>query len=95
VAFDLAVARAHLDGRYPRFVFHDGVFEALDDRKKRNLLEVIRRYADLGIQHVVTVIDSDLPTRMEGEAPLFDGAEIVLSLHDEDETGRRFKMTPW
>jgi len=95
VAFDLAVARAHLDGRYPRFVFHDGVFEALDDRKKRNLLEVMRHYADLGLQQVVTVIDSDLPTRMEGEAPLFDGAEIVLNLHDEDETGRLFKMRPW
>ena len=95
VAFDLAVARAHLDGRYPRFVFHDGVFEALDDRKKRNLLEVMRHYADLGLQQVVTVIDSDLPTRLEGEAPLFDGAEIVLNLHDEDESGRLFKMKPW
>lgn len=40
VALDLAVTRAHLDGRYPRFVFHDGVFESLDDRKKLNLLEV-------------------------------------------------------
>lgn len=95
VAFDLALARAHLDGRYARFVFHDGIFEALDDRKKRNLLEVIRRYAELGVQHVVTLIDSDLPALLEGEAPIFDDAEIVLKLHDEDETGRLFRMRPW
>lgn len=35
VAFDLAVLRARLPQPFPRFVFHDGVFESLDDRKKR------------------------------------------------------------
>ncbi|MBL8679408.1 MAG: DUF2326 domain-containing protein [Myxococcales bacterium] len=95
VAFDLALARAHIDGRYPRFVFHDGVFEALDDRKKRNLDEVIRRYTEMGVQHIVTLIDSDLPAVEEGEAPMFDDAEIVLTLHDEDENGRLFRMKAW
>ncbi len=42
VAFDLAVPRAHLEGRYPEFVYHDGVLESLDDRKKRNLIDVMR-----------------------------------------------------
>lgn len=95
VAFDLALARAHLDGRYPRFVFHDGVFESLDDRKKQNLLGVIRSYASLAIQHVITLIDSDLPALPEGEPPLFQGSELVLRLHDEDETGRLFRMKAW
>ncbi len=95
VAFDLALARAHLDGRYPRFVFHDGVFEAFDDRTKRKLEKVIRRYSDLGIQHIVTLIDSDLPAVGEAEAPMFDDGEIVLKLHDEDETGRLFRMKTW
>jgi uncharacterized protein YydD (DUF2326 family) len=95
VAFDLALARAHLDGRYPRFVFHDGVFESLDDRKKRNLVGVIRAYGALGVQQVVTLIDSDLPVPVEDEGPMFERSEIVLLLHDEDETGRLFRMKTW
>lgn len=95
VAFDLAVTRAHLDGGYPRFVFHDGVFEALDDRKKQNLLEVLRSYAELGIQLVITMIDSDLPSLAQGAAPFLRDTEVVLRLHDEDESGRLFKMSTW
>jgi uncharacterized protein YydD (DUF2326 family) len=95
IAFDLAVLRAHLNDRFPRFVFHDGVFESLDDRKKENLLAVIRRYASLGIQPIITLIDSDLPARATGEGPVFDKSEIVLTLHDENESGRLFKMQSW
>ena len=95
IAFDLAVLRAHLDAKFPRFVFHDGVFESLDDRKKENLLVVIREYADLGIQPVITLIDSDLPNRSEKDGPFFDVSEIVLTLHDENEQGRLFKMSAW
>lgn len=95
IAFDLAITRAHLDGRYPQFIFHDGVFESLDDRKKQNLLEVLRSYAALGIQHVITMIDSDLPALPEGEGPFLQDAEVVLRLHDEDESGRLFKMQAW
>ena len=95
IAFDMAVLRAHLDDKFPRFVYHDGVFESLDDRKKENLLAGIRRYADLGIQPVITLIDSDLPTRDEESGPVFDESEIVLALHDENEKGRLFKMKSW
>lgn len=35
IAFDLAILRAHLDDKFPRFVYHDGVFESLDDRKRK------------------------------------------------------------
>ncbi|MBP6483089.1 MAG: DUF2326 domain-containing protein, partial [Rhodoferax sp.] len=49
IAFDMAILRAHIEDKFPRFVYHDGVFESLDDRKKENLLTVIRRYADLGL----------------------------------------------
>jgi uncharacterized protein YydD (DUF2326 family) len=94
IAFDLAVLRAHLDDKFPRFVYHDGVFESLDDRKKENLLTVIRRYAELGLQPVVTLIDSDLPTRTDDEL-VFSANEIVLTLHDEGDPGRLFKMRAW
>jgi uncharacterized protein YydD (DUF2326 family) len=94
IAFDLAVLRAHLEEKFPRFVYHDGVFESLDDRKKENLLAVIRRYTDLGIQSIITLIDSDLPHRSTAE-PVFASDEIVLQLHDEGESGRLFKMRSW
>jgi uncharacterized protein YydD (DUF2326 family) len=95
IAFDLAVLRAHLEEKYPRFVYHDGVFESLDDRKKENLLVVLRKYAEFGIQHVITVIDSDLPARQDTKEPIFDEREVVLLLHDEGERGRLFKMKGW
>ena len=95
IAFDMAVLRAHLYDRFPRFVYHDGVFELLDDRKKENLLQVIRRYADLGIQSLITLIDFDLPSRAKGDPQVFEGADVVLLLHDENERGRLFKMQAW
>lgn len=95
IAFDMALVRAHLDQRFPQFVYHDGVFESLDDRKKENLLAVIREYADIGIQSIITLIDSDLPPRTEKEAPVFTAEELILTLHDENEKGRLFRMKPW
>ena len=94
IAFDMPMLRAYIDEKFPRFVYHDGVFESLDDRKKDNLLAVIRRYADLGLQPVITLIDSDLPARPEDEA-VFVESEIVLTLHDENEQGRLFKIRAW
>ena len=95
IAFDLAVLRSYLNDRFPRFVYHDGVFESLDDRKKENLLAVIRKYADLGIQPIITLIDSDMPMRGETGGTVFDPAEIILTLHDENEQGLLFKMKAW
>ena len=95
VAFDLAVLRAHLDNKFPRFVYHDGVFESLDDRKKEKLIAVFRRYATLQIQTIITLIDSDLPMRSQDEGSVFDEDEIVVTLHDEDERGRLFRMPAW
>jgi len=95
IAFDMAVLRAHLEDKFPRFIYHDGVFESLDDRKKKILLTVIRRYADLGIQPVITLIDSDLPARGDIDNFVFDDSEIVLTLHDENEQGRLFRMRGW
>jgi uncharacterized protein YydD (DUF2326 family) len=94
IAFDLAILRAYLDDKFPRFVYHDGVFESLDDRKKENLLAVIRRYADLGLQPIITLIDSDLPARPD-DAAVFTTDEIVVNLHDEGVLGRLFKIEAW
>lgn len=95
IAFDMAVLRAHLKGKFARFVFHDGVFESLDDRKKTNLLETIRASTNLGIQHIITLIDSDMPPSYADGTATFTNDEIVLRLHDEDQGGRLFKMRTW
>lgn len=95
IAFDLAILRAHVSDKFPKVVYHDGVFESLDDRKKENLLEVIRQYANYGIQEIVTLIDSDLPQRTGNNDPVFSDTEIVLHLHDENEQGRLFKCSMW
>ncbi|MDC6407352.1 DUF2326 domain-containing protein [Xylella fastidiosa subsp. multiplex] len=95
VAFDMAVLRAYLNRNFPRFVYHDGVLESLDNRKKENLLEVIRRYVDMGVQPIITLIDSDLPARSEGSNSIFTPDEIVVTLHDESDHGRLFKMKGW
>ena len=95
IAFDLAVLRAHLGDKFPRFVYHDGVFESLDNRKKENLLGVIRNYADLGVQSIITLIDSDLPRRTTENNEVFDSDDIILILHDEGSDGLLFKMPAW
>lgn len=95
IAFDLAVLRAHLNDKFPRFVYHDGVFESLDERKKANLLMVIREYADLGIQPIITLISSDMPPATDAREPVFAPDEIVLTLHDEGPEGRLFRMKAW
>ena len=95
MAFDMAVLRANIDRPYPRFVYHDGAFESLDDRKKINLLAQLRDYAEVGIQQIITVIDSDLPQSEGGHNDVFDSAEVVLHLHDQGESGRLFRMKSW
>ena len=95
IAFDLAVLRAHLNDKFPHFVFHDGVFESLDKRKKENLLSTLRQYSEMGIQSIITLIDSDLPERGDEEEPVFNEDEVVLRLHDEGDQGRLFRMKGW
>src|SRR5699024_10179800 len=62
VAFDIAVFSSYLPEPFVRFTFHDGALENLDVRKKHRLLEVMRAQSEKGLQQIITVIDSDLPT---------------------------------
>jgi uncharacterized protein YydD (DUF2326 family) len=95
IAFDMALLRAHLDHKFPRFVYHDGVFESLDPRKKQNLLAEIRKYTEMGIQSIITLIDSDSPEPSKDEDRAFSTEELVLTLHDENMEGRLFRMKAW
>ena len=95
IAFDLAILRNYVNDPFPHFVFHDGFFETLDDRKKWNLMEVSRQHCDLGVQHIITVIESEFPGPRDGESFAFSDEEVILSLTDEGNRGRLFKMSPW
>lgn len=91
IAFDLAVLRAYVDENFPRFSFHDGVFESLEPRAKRRLIEVLRQYAELGLQPIITTLDSDLPDRIDSSKISIATRDLICRLHDDGDQGRLFK----
>ncbi len=95
IAFDIAVFSSYLRDSFLHFVYHDGFFESLDDRKKLCLLKQIRKCCNSGLQQIVTVISSDLPKGLNGEPFQFNEGEIVRLLHDQGDSGRLFKMPSW
>lgn len=91
--FDLALLKVYEGASFFHFVYHDGIFEALDDRKKLALLEVVREQtATKKLQYIMTLIASDLPRVEENAPPTFAKDEVVLRLHDDGADGRLFKM---
>lgn len=95
IAFDLALLRAYLDTSFPRFVYHDGALEQLEPRKRENLIKVFREYSALGIQPVISVLDSDLSAPVEAVGASIGVDDVIAHLHDEGDEGRLFKMAPW
>ncbi len=92
-AFDLSVLRAYTSSSFFRFVYHDGILEGLDNRKKSNFLEVVRDYVrDYDIQYVLTAISDDLPRDEKENKIYFKETEVVRTLTDEGDSGRLFKM---
>lgn len=95
--FDLAVLKALEEMPFYHFVYHDGILEGLDDRKKLNVLELIRKIISVGrIQSIISVIESDLPRSVENDSSIpFASNEIILELDDHGDSGRLFKMKPF
>jgi uncharacterized protein YydD (DUF2326 family) len=97
-AFDLAVTESYRTEQFPCIIFHDGIFEGLDYRKRELLRDIYREYAVNGLQIIVTTITSDLFTPESSNFPqkdFFFDEEIIIRLHDEGENGRLFKMPTW
>ena len=91
--FDLAVLKALEDKAFFHFTYHDGILESLDDRKKIALLDLIREViADGKIQYMLSCIDADLPRDENGKKIEFSDKEVILTLHDDGDDGRLFKM---
>jgi uncharacterized protein YydD (DUF2326 family) len=91
--FDLAILRTYFKEPFYHFVYHDGILEGLDVRKRKLVLQVLRETATkYAVQCIISVIDSDLP-RTEDDAKIpFPQNEIVLDLSDSGTTGRLFRM---
>ncbi len=90
--FDLALLKVYSTNKFYRFVYHDGIFEGLDNRKKVSLMELIREVCmNNNIQHILTVIDSDLPRDERDQKLLFTENEIIRYLHDQGSDGRLFR----
>lgn len=92
IAFDMALARVYTEQGYSLFLYHDGVFESLDDRIKEKLLDVMREYSEYGLQQIITLIDADIPN---GNDNFISLDEIIKTLHDRDDSGLLFKMPAW
>ena len=81
------------DKPFYHFVYHDGILEGLDNRKRRILLDLLREIADkYKIQFILSAIDSDLPRDDKDKKIEFSPKEIVLKLSDEGTKGRLFRM---
>ena len=91
--FDLALLKVYEVTPFFHFVYHDGVLEGLDNRKKMALLEVVREQtSNKRLQYIFSMIDSDMPRNASGERLEFPTSEVVLRLHDDGTNGRLFKM---
>ncbi|MEU1249389.1 DUF2326 domain-containing protein [Micromonospora arida] len=95
IAFDLAFLRTYLDVPFPRFVYHDGALEQLEPRKREKLIGVFREYAAFGVQPIMSLLDSDLPEPVGSGLETLMPEDIVVTLHDEGQEGRLFRMAKW
>ena len=88
VAFDLAVLATYSPKFFFRFVYHDGVFEGLDNRKKELFVQVARDYCQrYNLQYIFSSIEDDVPQSILSS---FTAAEQVLTLSDENDSGKLF-----
>jgi uncharacterized protein YydD (DUF2326 family) len=96
ILFDLAVLKAYAKKAFFRFVYHDGILETMDDRKKVALLKLLKEFADeTGVQSIFSVIQAEMPVEEEGHRLEFAQGQIIRELSDVGNNGRLFRMNPF
>ncbi|MBV4420295.1 DUF2326 domain-containing protein [Clostridium tyrobutyricum] len=92
--FDLSLLICYSNKSFYRFVYHDGIFESLDNRKKMNYIDVLNKVCDdYGIQIIITLIEDDLPYLEDKTKYTFSDEQIALELNDNpDNSGKLFSM---
>lgn len=93
-AFDMSLLIHYSSNSFFRFVYHDGIFEGLDDRIKVRLLDSVKSICQqYNIQYIVSMIDSDIPKMQDRTLYLIQPSEICLQLNDRDDSGKLFKQS--
>ena len=93
IAFDLSLMINYHNESFFKFAYHDGALEALDDRKKISFINTSRELCtQYGLQHIITLIDSDLPHNTDGSIFEFKEEEICLTLSDKDASHKLFTI---
>lgn len=92
--FDLSLLICYSSKSFYRFVYHDGIFESLDNRKKMNYIDVLNNVCnEYKIQVIITLIEDDLPYLEDKTKYTFPDEQIVLELNDNpDNSGKLFSM---
>jgi uncharacterized protein YydD (DUF2326 family) len=94
VAFDLAILAEYSSESYFKFVYHDDVFSNQENKIRVRMLNLIKEYCTkYNIQYILSIIKDDLP-RDENDNPImFSSEEIIMELHDKDNSGKLFKTS--
>lgn len=91
--FDIVILILHSNKSFYRFCYHDGLLESLDDRVKLKLITVMREVSNkYGLQLILSVLDSDVPSTESGEKVYFPETEVIRQLDDSGDKGRLFRM---
>ena len=91
VAFDLAILSEYSSESYFKFVYHDDVFSNQENKIRVRLLNLIREYCTkYNIQYILSIIKDDLPRDQNGRPITFSKDEIIMDLHDKDDSGKLF-----
>jgi uncharacterized protein YydD (DUF2326 family) len=88
VAFDIAVLINYRNKSHFRFVYHDDVISGDDNGVKSRLIDVIRSICqEYDIQYIFSAVKDNIPPNQNLEE------NIILELHDKDDSGKLFKMS--
>lgn len=90
-AFDVSLLQHYRPNSFYRFVFHDGVLDSLDVRKKEKYINFVRKLtAEFKVQYIMTAIESEVD-HLQETYELSDD-EICLKLSDESCMTKLFKQ---
>lgn len=91
VCFDLALLSTYNNQSFFRFVYHDDVFANQENRRKLKLLELTKRLCkEYDLQYIFTIIKDDMPLDQNSNRIIFENKDVILELHDQDESGTLF-----
>lgn len=93
VLFDLAILRVYCNRDFFRFVYHDGVMEALEPKKRELLFNVIKETCNqYNIQYIFSLMECEKSSANEYGLLQFEETDVVVKLNDSGAQGRLFKM---